>query len=157
MVRIRAFENAAEIASQGGVSAYGQSAAGTARVRGPLHLSTGQEAVATGVCAHLHPADYLTSTHRGHGHTLAKGADLGRMMAELFGKAAGLEHSFWKIAMRPGKPLMAGRLDGVPMLGLPGNPVSAFVTFLTLVRPFVLRLSGVDKVRPKSYLLRADY
>lgn len=89
MVRIRAFENAAEIASQGGVSAYGQDAAGTARVRGPLHLSTGQEAVATGVCAHLRAADYLTSTHRGHGHTLAKGADLGRMMAELFGKATG--------------------------------------------------------------------
>lgn len=89
MVRIRAFENAAEIASQGGVSAYGQSAAGTARVRGPLHLSTGQEAVATGVCAHLRPTDYLTSTHRGHGHTLAKGADMGRMMAELFGKATG--------------------------------------------------------------------
>jgi len=89
MVRIRAFENAAEIASQGGVSAYGQSAAGTALVRGPLHLSTGQEAVATGVCAHLHAADYLTSTHRGHGHTLAKGADMGRMMAELFGKATG--------------------------------------------------------------------
>lgn len=89
MVRIRAFENAAEIASQGGVSAYGQSAAGTARVRGPLHLSTGQEGVATGVCAHLHAADYLTSTHRGHGHTLAKGANMGRMMAELFGKATG--------------------------------------------------------------------
>lgn len=89
MVRIRAFEDAAEIASQGGVSAYGQSAAGTARVRGPLHLSTGQEAVATGVCAHLRPTDYLTSTHRGHGHTLAKGADLARMMAELFGRASG--------------------------------------------------------------------
>lgn len=89
MVRIRAFENAAEAASQGGVSAYGQQAAGTAKVRGPLHLSTGQEAVPAGVCAHLHPDDYLTSTHRGHGHTLAKGADLGRMMAELFGKATG--------------------------------------------------------------------
>lgn len=89
MVRIRAFENAAEIASQGGVSAYGQSAGGTARVRGPLHLSTGQEAVPAGVCAHLRPDDYLTSTHRGHGHTLAKGADLARMMAELFGKATG--------------------------------------------------------------------
>ena len=89
MVRIRAFENAAEIASQGGVSAYGQSAGGTAQVRGPLHLSTGQEAVPTGVCAHLRPSDYLTSTHRGHGHTLAKGADLARMMAELFGKATG--------------------------------------------------------------------
>lgn len=89
MVRIRAFENAAEIASQGGVSAYGQSAGVSAQVRGPLHLSTGQEAVAAGVCAHLRNDDYLTSTHRGHGHTLAKGADLARMMAELFGKATG--------------------------------------------------------------------
>ncbi|RZL64318.1 MAG: thiamine pyrophosphate-dependent dehydrogenase E1 component subunit alpha [Variovorax sp.] len=92
MVRIRAFENAAETASQGGVSAYGQQAAAgaaVAMVRGPLHLSTGQEAVPAGVCAHLRPADYLTSTHRGHGHTLAKGADLSRMMAELFGKATG--------------------------------------------------------------------
>ena len=71
MARIRAFENAAEVASQGGVSAYGQQAAGAARVRGPLHLSTGQEAVPAGVCAHLAPTDYLTSTHRGHGHTLA--------------------------------------------------------------------------------------
>lgn len=89
MVRIRAFENAAEIASQGGVSAYGKSAQGNAKVRGPLHLSTGQEAVPAGVCAHLRPDDYLTSTHRGHGHTLAKGADLERMMCELFGKATG--------------------------------------------------------------------
>jgi TPP-dependent pyruvate/acetoin dehydrogenase alpha subunit len=89
MLRIRAFENAAEIASQGGVSAYGQQAGGSAQVRGPLHLSTGQEAVPAGVCAHLRPDDYLTSTHRGHGHTLAKGADMSRMMAELFGKATG--------------------------------------------------------------------
>ena len=89
MVRIRAFENAAEAASQGGVSAYGQQAGASAKVRGPLHLSTGQEAVPAGVCAHLKHTDYLTSTHRGHGHTLAKGADLGRMMAELFGKATG--------------------------------------------------------------------
>ena len=89
MVRIRAFENAAEVASQGGVSAYGKAASGHAKVRGPLHLSTGQEAVAAGVCAHLRRNDYLTSTHRGHGHTLAKGADLQRMMGELFGKASG--------------------------------------------------------------------
>ncbi|MEN9779375.1 MAG: hypothetical protein RL014_523 [Pseudomonadota bacterium] len=89
MARIRAFENAAEVLSQGGVSAYGKQAAGTARVRGPLHLSTGQEAVAAGVCAHLKADDYLTSTHRGHGHTLAKGADMGRAMAELYGKATG--------------------------------------------------------------------
>ena len=89
MARIRAFENAAEVASQGGVSAYGKAADGQAKVRGPLHLSTGQEAVPAGVCAHLTRADYLTSTHRGHGHTLAKGANLQRMMSELFGKATG--------------------------------------------------------------------
>lgn len=90
MRRIRAFEDAAEAASQGGVSAFGQSAsAKPAMVRGPLHLSTGQEAVAAGVCAHLQRADLLTSTHRGHGHTLAKGADATRMMCELYGRASG--------------------------------------------------------------------
>ncbi|HWI80782.1 thiamine pyrophosphate-dependent dehydrogenase E1 component subunit alpha [Ramlibacter sp.] len=89
MVRIRAFENAAETASQGGVSAFGVAAGTAAKVRGPLHLSTGQEAVAAGVCAHLRREDYLTSTHRGHGHTLAKGAQPDRMMCELFGKAPG--------------------------------------------------------------------
>ena len=89
MARIRAFENAAEAASQGGVSAYGKSADGSAKVRGPLHLSTGQEAVPAGVCVHLGPKDYITSTHRGHGHTLAKGASMERMMGELFGKATG--------------------------------------------------------------------
>jgi pyruvate dehydrogenase E1 component alpha subunit len=88
MCRIRAFEDAAEEASRGGVAVLGQ-AIGNAAVRGPLHLSTGQEAVAAGVCAHLRPADCLTSTHRGHGHTLAKGADPTRMMLELFGKAGG--------------------------------------------------------------------
>lgn len=90
MVRIRAFEDAAEIASQGGVQAWGLSESSKpALVRGPLHLSTGQEAVAAGVCAHLSPEDLLTSTHRGHGHTLAKGADSAKMMAELFGRATG--------------------------------------------------------------------
>ena len=90
MVRIRAFEDAAEIASQGGGAAWGlDTSAKPALVRGPLHLSTGQEAIAAGVCAHLSLTDLLTSTHRGHGHTLAKGADVTRMMSELFGRATG--------------------------------------------------------------------
>jgi pyruvate dehydrogenase E1 component alpha subunit len=88
MARIRAFENAAEEASKGGVAAFGASLA-EARVRGPLHLSTGQEAVAAGVCAHLTRTDLITSTHRGHGHTIAKGASIERMMGELFGRASG--------------------------------------------------------------------
>jgi acetoin:2,6-dichlorophenolindophenol oxidoreductase subunit alpha len=90
MSRIREFENAAEIASQGGVAAWGLAASSKpALVRGPLHLSTGQEAVAAGVCYNLERADLLTSTHRGHGHTLAKGADSTKMMCELFGRATG--------------------------------------------------------------------
>jgi len=89
MVRIRAFEDAAETASQGGVPWGGASTGAQVAVRGPLHLSTGQEAVAAGVCQHLTARDLLTSTHRGHGHTLAKGADSTRMMCELFGRASG--------------------------------------------------------------------
>ena len=89
MARIRAFENAAEEASRGGVAAFGATTDASALVRGPLHLSTGQEAVAAGVCANLERSDYLTSTHRGHGHTLAKGADTKAMMCELFGRASG--------------------------------------------------------------------
>jgi acetoin:2,6-dichlorophenolindophenol oxidoreductase subunit alpha len=88
MARIRAFENAAEEASKGSVAAFGASLA-QSNIRGPLHLSTGQEAVAAGVCLNLDKEDYVTSTHRGHGHTLAKGASMERMMAELFGRAAG--------------------------------------------------------------------
>ena len=88
MARIRAFENAAEEASRGSVAAFGASLA-QSNIRGPLHLSTGQEAVAAGVCLNLEKEDYVTSTHRGHGHTLAKGASMEGMMCELFGRASG--------------------------------------------------------------------
>ncbi len=89
MARIRAFENAAEEASKGGVSAFGAALSNDVRVRGPLHLSTGQEAVPAGVCINLAREDLITSTHRGHGHTLAKGASMEKMMCELFGRVAG--------------------------------------------------------------------
>ena len=56
---------------------------------GLAHLYLGQEAVATGVCAALNDDDYIGSTHRGHGHLVARGADLGRMMAEILGKETG--------------------------------------------------------------------
>ncbi|BCS96532.1 2-oxoisovalerate dehydrogenase E1 [Desulfoluna limicola] len=55
-----------------------------------IHLSIGQEAVAAGVCLNLRPTDIINTTHRGHGHIIAKGANLNRMMAELYGKAGGL-------------------------------------------------------------------
>lgn len=58
-------------------------------ILGPAHLYIGEEAIATGVCSNLTTKDYVTSTHRGHGHTLAKGARLDRSFAELFGKSTG--------------------------------------------------------------------
>jgi molybdopterin molybdotransferase len=80
--------------------------------------------------------------------------------------------SMWQIAMKPGKPLAfgavrrgtdgaSGAVEGQPaetfFIGLPGNPVSSFVTFLLFVRPFVLRLAGVQAVAPRALSLRADF
>lgn len=61
----------------------------SAKMPGLAHLYIGQEAVAVGICEALEPDDFITSTHRGHGHCLAKGASMDRMFAELLGKAAG--------------------------------------------------------------------
>src|SRR3982074_3429095 len=61
----------------------------SAKMPGLAHLYIGEEAVAVGVCEALHKDDYITSTHRGHGHCLAKGAAPDRMFAELLGKEAG--------------------------------------------------------------------
>lgn len=58
-------------------------------LRGSVHLCVGQEAIPATVCSHLRDTDYITSTHRGHGHCIAKGAEPGRAMAELMGKATG--------------------------------------------------------------------
>lgn len=77
MWRIRAFEEAAVAAQAEGL------------VLGAIHPSIGQEGVAVALCAGLGQGDLLLSTHRGHGHTLAKGADAGAMMRELFGRVGG--------------------------------------------------------------------
>jgi acetoin:2,6-dichlorophenolindophenol oxidoreductase subunit alpha len=61
----------------------------TGDIPGNTHLCAGQEASAVGVCLHLTDSDYISSTHRGHGHSIAKGCDIGAMMAELFGRATG--------------------------------------------------------------------
>jgi molybdopterin molybdotransferase len=63
----------------------------------------------------------------------------------------------WQISMKPGKPLAFGQVRGVPFIGLPGNPVSSFVTFLLFARPFILMRQGVSEVAPQALLLRADF
>jgi pyruvate dehydrogenase E1 component alpha subunit len=77
MVRIRLFEEAAGRLAE------------AAKLPGFLHLYVGEEAVASGVCANLNDDDHITSTHRGHGHLVAKGGDFQRMMAELMAKSTG--------------------------------------------------------------------
>ena len=77
MVLIRRFEERIDALRQSGV------------LQGSAHLSIGQESVAVGVCANLDREDYVASTHRGHGHAIAKGVDVARMMAELFGRDSG--------------------------------------------------------------------
>jgi TPP-dependent pyruvate/acetoin dehydrogenase alpha subunit len=62
----------------------------TGEIPGFVHLYAGEEAIAAGVCAHLGPDDYVASTHRGHGHAIAKGCDVKAMMAEIYGKSTGL-------------------------------------------------------------------
>ena len=62
---------------------------GENKIWGTIHSYAGEEAIAAGVCAHLRDDDWITSTHRGHGHCIAKGADLGKMFAELLGRETG--------------------------------------------------------------------
>src|SRR3970282_2046200 len=81
MFKIRAFEEQVNELYQG------------AKMPGLAHLYIGEEAIAVGVCEALTTEDYITSTHRGHGHCLAKGASIDRMFAELLGKEAGYCHA----------------------------------------------------------------
>ena len=63
----------------------------------------------------------------------------------------------WQLAIKPGKPFAYGRVAGSHFIGLPGNPVSSFVTFLLLVRPFILKLQGATDHEPRPMQLRADF
>jgi molybdopterin molybdotransferase len=70
-------------------------------------------------------------------------------------RSLGAEIDFWKVAIRPGKPLLAGMLDGRRVLGLPGNPISAFVTALLFAVPLIARLGGREQALPLETLALA--
>ncbi|MFJ2357355.1 gephyrin-like molybdotransferase Glp [Pseudomonas fluorescens] len=63
----------------------------------------------------------------------------------------------WKLAIKPGKPLTVGHFGTVPVIGLPGNPTSALVTFGLLARPYLLRIQGVEEVMPLSFTVNAGF
>jgi molybdopterin molybdotransferase len=64
---------------------------------------------------------------------------------------------FWRLAIKPGRPIAFGQVSRVPFVGLPGNPVAVMVTFLRIARPLILRLSGAEVSEPRLFKLRADF
>ncbi|MGB0631455.1 MAG: gephyrin-like molybdotransferase Glp [Alphaproteobacteria bacterium] len=64
---------------------------------------------------------------------------------------------FWRLAIRPGRPLALGQIGAVPFIGLPGNPVAVLVTFMRFARPAILRLGGCKAIEPDSYRVRAGF
>ena len=99
----------------------------TGDIPGFVHLYAGQEAIATGVCIHLADADYIGSTHRGHGHCIAKQCDVRGMMLEIFGKQGGLCHG--KGGSMHIADLSRGMLGANAIVG--GNPPLAVGAALT--------------------------
>ncbi|MGD9999183.1 MAG: thiamine pyrophosphate-dependent dehydrogenase E1 component subunit alpha [Ilumatobacteraceae bacterium] len=114
MVRIRLFEEAAGMLAE------------SAKLPGFLHLYVGEEAVAAGVCGALNDDDQITSTHRGHGHLVAKGGDFDRMMAELMGKATGYCHG--KGGSMHISDLSLGMLGANGIVGA-GSPIAVGAAF----------------------------
>lgn len=64
---------------------------------------------------------------------------------------------FWRVAIKPGKPIAFGQVNGIPFFGLPGNPVSTFVTFVMIAKPYLLRCQGKREVLPQPILAKARF
>src|SRR5499427_4050113 len=105
-------------------------------IPGGIHPYIGEEAIAAGVCAALRPDDLITSTHRGHGHVLAKGADPGRVLAELFGRVTGTNRG------RGGSMHAADLRQGI----LGANAIVGAAAPIAAGAAWALREAGADRV-----------
>ncbi len=100
----------------------------------------------------------LTAAARNHDLLITSGGvsvgdeDHVRIAVEALGKL-----HFWKLAIKPGRPLALGQIGEVPFIGLPGNPVAAMVTFLRFARPVILRLGGSRNIAPALFRVTADF
>jgi molybdopterin molybdotransferase len=103
-------------------------------------------------------ADTLTAAARDHDLIVTSGGvstgeeDHVRTAIEKLGRL-----DFWRLAIKPGRPVALGQIAGVPLIGLPGNPVAAALTFAILGRPLILRLGGGAEERPALFRVRADF
>lgn len=103
-------------------------------------------------------ADTLSTAAAGHDLIVTSGGvstgeeDHVRAAIEKLGRL-----DFWRLAIKPGRPVALGQLKGVPLIGLPGNPVAAALTFAILARPLILRLAGANAPPPPTYPVRAGF
>jgi molybdopterin molybdotransferase len=103
-------------------------------------------------------ADTLTTASAGHDLIVTSGGvstgeeDHVRPAIERLGRL-----HFWRLAIKPGRPVALGHIDGVPLIGLPGNPVAALVTFVVLARPLILKLAGAVAPAPRLFPVRAGF
>ncbi len=124
MVRIRYFDERANTEFK------------AARIPGNVHQYVGQEAIAAGACAALRPDDYIASNHRGHGHAIAKGVSIDRMMAELFGRSTGTNRG--RVGSMHIADWDAGHLGAQPIVG-DGIPIATGAAL-------ALKMKGTDRV-----------
>jgi molybdopterin molybdotransferase len=103
-------------------------------------------------------ADTLAAARAGHDLIVTSGGvstgeeDHVRAAVERLGRL-----DFWRLAIKPGRPVALGQIGGVPMIGLPGNPVAVVVTFAVLARPLILKLAGAAAKTPRHYPVRAGF
>jgi molybdopterin molybdotransferase len=103
-------------------------------------------------------ADTLASASTGHDLIVTSGGvstgeeDHVKPAIERLGKL-----HFWRLAIKPGRPVALGQIAGVPLIGLPGNPVAALVTFVVLARPLILRLAGATASVPQLFSVRSGF
>jgi molybdopterin molybdotransferase len=106
------------------------------------------EATEVALARAAHEADVVITS----GGVSVGEADYVRAALETLGRV-----EMWKVAMKPGKPVVYGRVNDADFIGLPGNPVSAFVTFCLFVRPFLLKRMGVADVLYRAFAVQADF
>jgi molybdopterin molybdotransferase len=103
-------------------------------------------------------ADRLVTARAGHDLILTSGGvstgeeDRVKSAVEKLGQL-----HFWRLAIKPGRPVALGQIGGVPLVGLPGNPVAALVTFVVLARPLILKLAGACASPPRTFPVRAGF
>ena len=157
-IRVALMSTGDELREPGQVLAVGQIYNSNRPMLAALIRSLGAEVVDLGIVADTPQATRVALEHAAANADVvisSGGVSVGeedhvKAQVEVLGSL-----NLWKLAIKPGKPLAYGRVAGVPFFGLPGNPVSGFVTFCLLVRPYLLKMLGATQLLPPQWSARA--